>query len=82
MDQIFNFMIDKGHCININNHWCCTLGHNLKGNIIQHKLWGNKQNIINHLKSITINPFPNVVIPHKMCNENMPCVLICGLVFF
>ena len=60
-DQIFNFILDCGHCINVNNHWCCTLGHDLKGDGIEHPLWGNSKAIKQFLKNRSKTGYPNVV---------------------
>ena len=61
-NSVFNFILDGGHCICANNHWCCTLGHDIKGQVIQHELWGNYQNMTKYLKINSVTQYPNVVI--------------------
>ena len=65
-EKIFNFMVNKGHSMNVNNHWCCTLGHDLKGNVIEHQLWGNKKNITQYLKQRSFTGFPRVTINEQL----------------
>ena len=53
-DYIYNIILNDRKSIYINETICCTLGHNLDGNIIYHNYFGTN-NIINNLK----NKFPN-----------------------
>ena len=39
-NSIYNFVLDAYHTINVNGSWCCTLGHDYKGKIIQHEFLG------------------------------------------
>ena len=46
----YNLVLDSGHVVFINNIKCCTLGHNLQGDIIEHNYYGSNA-IINDLKT-------------------------------
>lgn len=46
---VYNLVLDSGHVVFINNIKCCTLGHNIQGNIIEHNYYGSNA-IINDLK--------------------------------
>eukprot|EP01084_Bolivina_argentea_P166775 289513_1 len=41
--NIFNFILDRGHILNINGVWTHTLGHDFKGSVIEHPIWGSSQ---------------------------------------
>jgi len=47
-DYLYNFVLDKDHCVIINNIQCCTLAHNFKGDIIEHDFFGTYK-VINDL---------------------------------
>eukprot|EP01084_Bolivina_argentea_P039998 73902_1 len=44
-EKIYNFVLDSHHTINVNGYWCCTLGHDYKGDVIEHEFWGNSNAI-------------------------------------
>ena len=46
---VYNLVLDSGHVVFINNIKCCTLGHNIQGNIIEYNYYGSNA-IINDLK--------------------------------
>lgn len=48
IDYVYNFVLDSGHIIDVNGVECCTLGHEFKGDVIEHEYFG--KNIINDLK--------------------------------
>jgi hypothetical protein len=39
-DSVYNFILDTEHIVIINNIKCCTLAHNLKGEVIKHDFFG------------------------------------------
>merc|ERR1712043_15810 len=49
-ERIYNFVLDANHTMNVNGNWCCTLGHDLKGDVIEHEFWGNSKRINQFLK--------------------------------
>ena len=50
--KVYNLILDQGHVINVSGNNSCTLGHGLKGAVIEHPYFGNKAAIINDLKSL------------------------------
>lgn len=46
---VYNFVLDRGHCIEINDICCVTLGHNFEGEKVQHPYFGSNQ-VIEDLK--------------------------------
>ena len=48
IDYVYNFVLDSGHIIDVNGVECCTLGHEFKGDVIEHEYFG--KNIINDIK--------------------------------
>eukprot|EP01084_Bolivina_argentea_P293982 505742_1 len=56
-DKIYNFILDSNHTINVNGNWCCTLGHDYKGDVIQHEFWGNSLVITEFLKAHSSYPY-------------------------
>eukprot|EP01083_Nonionella_stella_P080450 221116_1 len=59
-EKIYNFVLDSLHTINVNGNWCCTLGHDYKGSVIEHELWGNSIAIKSFLQSNSTT-YPDVV---------------------
>jgi hypothetical protein len=49
MPIVHNLVLDIGHIIEVNGVLCCTLGHGIKGNVIEHDFFGNKNKIINSM---------------------------------
>mmetsp|Transcript_11618 Transcript_11618/g.17570 ORF Transcript_11618/g.17570 Transcript_11618/m.17570 type:complete len:510 (+) Transcript_11618:41-1570(+) len=41
--SIFNLMLSNAHIINVDGVWSHTLGHDFKGPIIEHPLWGSSK---------------------------------------
>eukprot|EP01084_Bolivina_argentea_P204623 349476_1 len=58
-DKIYNFILDQHHTLLVNGNWCVTLGHDFKGNVIQHDFWGNSVAIKSFLMSNSTT-YPNV----------------------
>ncbi len=40
---MYNFALDVGHIIIVNGIECVTLGHNFKGDVIEHSYYGTNQ---------------------------------------
>merc|ERR1712083_1140908 len=59
-DRIYNFVLDSHHSLNVNGNWCCTLGHDYMGDVIEHEFWGNSKAILSHLKESS-DAYPNVM---------------------
>lgn len=43
--KVYNLILDQGHVINVSGVLSCTLGHGLKGPIIEHSFFGDKMKI-------------------------------------
>ena len=57
--SIYNFILDQGHTLNVDGIWGCTLGHDLKGNVIENPIWGSSYVMYDYFKDK--KGFPNVV---------------------
>jgi len=57
--SIYNFILDKGHTLNVNGIWACTLGHDLKGDVIENPIWGSSYVMYDYFKDK--KGFPNVI---------------------
>jgi hypothetical protein len=51
--KVYNLILDQGHVINVSGVLSCTLGHNIKGPIIEHSFFGDKMKVI---RDITLVP--------------------------
>lgn len=51
MPTVYNLIINKDHIIEIGGILSCTLGHMLKGDVIEHQYFGNKDLILYDLKN-------------------------------
>lgn len=51
--KVYNLILDQGHVINVSGVLSCTLGHNLKGAVIEHSFFGDKMKIV---RDITLVP--------------------------
>ena len=52
MPIVYNLILDRGYIIEADDIQTVTLGHGLKGNIIEHDFFGNKQKILDDLKDL------------------------------
>jgi Mg-chelatase subunit ChlD len=50
-EDVFNFVLDKGHVMIINDMACVTLGHGFTEDVVKHKYFGT-QEVINDLKNM------------------------------
>lgn len=77
---VYNFVLDHGHCIEINNICCVTLGHHFKGEKVQHPYFGSDQ-VIEDLKRSGM--FIQGVIQLKMNQfvRNEFSKQICGIIY-
>eukprot|EP01083_Nonionella_stella_P107258 310486_1 len=57
--SIYNFILDVGHVLCVNDIWACTLGHDLCGHIIENPIWGSSD--IMHQMWSKKRGYPNVV---------------------
>eukprot|EP01083_Nonionella_stella_P047251 126466_1 len=57
--SIFNFILDGGHVLCVNDVWACTLGHDLPGQVIENPMWGSSQ--VMHDMWSKRRGYPNVV---------------------
>ena len=44
--KVYNLVLDQGHVINVSGVLSCTLGHNIKGPVIEHSFFGDKEKIL------------------------------------
>lgn len=42
-EEIYNFALDQGHTILVNNVECVTLGHGFKDDVVRHDYYGTQQ---------------------------------------
>ena len=49
IDYVYNVVLDKGHTLDINGLTCITLGHGMKGDVVEHAFFGTDA-VINDLK--------------------------------
>ena len=47
---VYNFVLSTGHILVVDGVACCTLGHGLKGDVIEHAFYGT-QAVVNDLKA-------------------------------
>eukprot|EP01084_Bolivina_argentea_P250338 419381_1 len=59
VSSIFNFVLDGGHVLCVNDVWACTLGHDLSGAVIGNPIWGSSQ--VMHDMWSKMRGYPNVV---------------------
>jgi len=57
--SIFNFMVSEGHVINVDGVWAHTLGHDFKGPVIEHPIWGSSD--VMHAMWSKYKSYPDVV---------------------
>eukprot|EP01084_Bolivina_argentea_P226357 382364_1 len=58
-ESIYNFILDSGHVLCVNGIWACTLGHDLKGDIIENPMWGSSHVMYDMFSKM--DGYPNVV---------------------
>jgi hypothetical protein len=51
MPTVYNMILDKNHIIEVDGVLSCTLGHGIKGDVIEHDYFGNKELILRDLKN-------------------------------
>ena len=51
MSTVYNLILTKDHVIEIGGILSCTLGHMLKGNVIEHDYFGNKELILRDIQN-------------------------------
>jgi hypothetical protein len=51
MPIVYNLILSNGHIIDVGGVLCCTLGHGIKGNVIGHDFFGDKNAILNSIKN-------------------------------
>ena len=49
--EVYNFALDDGHIINVNGIECVTLGHNFKGEVVEHTYYGTNK-VLDDLRTI------------------------------
>jgi hypothetical protein len=51
VDQYYNFVLEEGHSMLVNDIYCITLGHGMKGPVLEHEYLGTER-VIEDLESL------------------------------
>lgn len=51
VDQYYNFVLEEGHSMLVNDVFCITLGHGMKGPVLEHEYLGTEK-VIEDLKTL------------------------------
>jgi hypothetical protein len=78
VDNYYNFVLEKGHSMLVNDTFCITLGHGLKGAVVEHEYLGTDQ-VINDLMKLVGWTEGKVCIDNKMVKRDPRTNLIVGL---
>jgi len=49
MPKVFNLILSRGHVIRVGGVLSCTLGHGLKGDVIEHPFFGSRESVLRDL---------------------------------
>lgn len=60
-DEIYNFVLDQGHTVLVNDVECVTLGHGFQDDIVRHRYYGTEQ-VVNDLRYLDLQQNSNGVI--------------------
>ena len=52
-DAVFNFALDQGHTVLVNNVECVTLGHGFQDDIVRHSYYGSER-VIEDLRKLDL----------------------------
>ena len=52
-DAVFNFALDQGHTVLVNNIECVTLGHGFQDDIVRHSYYGSER-VIEDLRKLDL----------------------------
>ena len=75
-DNLYNFVLDSEHVIIVNDFQCCTLGHGLKGSVIEHNYLGSHK-IIEDLNKIKKDEHNKINIKGFVRDDKTR--MICGI---
>jgi len=50
IQTVYNLVLENNHIINVEEHWCVTLGHGLTDNILYHPFFGSIKKVIDCLQ--------------------------------
>jgi hypothetical protein len=69
-EEVYNFALDVGHIVIINGIECVTLGHNFKGDVIEHPYYGTNQ-VLEDLRTMDVfnNGFIELFSPSTVRNK-------------
>lgn len=68
-DAVYNILLDDRGCIDVEGYTCSTLGHNLKGNIIEHNYYGTDIVVSDLSKLVNFN-MGEVIIEDSMIKRD------------
>ncbi|CAF0759140.1 unnamed protein product [Rotaria sp. Silwood1] len=79
-EAVYNFVLDQGHTVLVNNVECVTLGHGLKEDVVRHSYYGSEK-VINDLQRLDLeqNNGGFIEINGKMLVRNRKTGLVTGL---
>ena len=79
-EAVYNFALDQGHTVFVNNVECVTLGHGFKEDIVRHAYYGS-QRVIEDLRKLDLeqNNAGFIEITEKSLVRNTQTSLVSGL---
>jgi hypothetical protein len=78
VNQYFNFVLEQGHSILVNDVFCITLGHGMKGPVLEHEYLGTSK-IIDDLKTLEGWDEGRVTLDSKTLKRDSRTNLIVGI---
>lgn len=79
VDRYYNFVLEQGHSMLINEVYCITLGHEMEGPVIGHEYLGTKK-VIDDLKKLEGWNDGKVILNRAMVKRDPRTSLIVGIV--
>ncbi|CAF4029157.1 unnamed protein product, partial [Rotaria sordida] len=79
-EAIYNFVLDQGHTMLVNDVECVTLGHGFKEDVVRHSYYGSER-VINDLERLNLeqNNGGLIEITEKMLVRSIKSGLVNGL---
>ena len=79
-EEVYNFALDQGHTLLVNNVECVTLGHSFKEDVVRHSYYGT-QRVIQDLRRLDFeqNNFGIIEITEETLIRNEQTGLVSGL---
>jgi len=79
-EAIYNFALDQGHTVVVNDVECVTLGHGFKEDVVRHAYYGS-QRVIEDLRKLDMeqNSVGFIEVTEETIMRNMQTGLVSGL---